>query len=220
MTNQSSKFEETLKPTFFMDYQHPLIQEKAKELIEGIPEDDDIGKAIKLFYFVRDQIRYSVRNARESYNKENWKSSLTLETGFAFCIPKAILLASLARAVGIPSRLHFVDIVNHMTSERLKNNMGSNLFIFHGFVELFLDDRWVEANCAFDKELCLRKNFPAVNFDGKRDGLFAATTNDGKPFVEYIKDRGVYNDAPHQEVMQTWAAEYPGRYDNDGKPIQ
>jgi transglutaminase-like putative cysteine protease len=220
MTNLSSKFEETLKPTFFMDYEHPLIQEKAKELIEGIPEDDNIGKAVKLFYFVRDQIRYSVRNARESYNKENWRSSVTLETGFAFCIPKSILLASLARAVGIRSRLHFVDIINHMTSDRLKKDMGSNLFIFHGFVELFLDGRWVEANCAFDKELCLRKDFPAVNFDGKRDGLFAATNKDGKPFVEYIKDRGVYTDAPHQEVMKTWAAEYPGRYDNNGKPVK
>ncbi len=220
MTNQSNKFEETLKPTFFMDYKHPLVQEKAKELIEGIPEDDDIGRAIKLFYFVRDQIRYSVRNTSKSHNKENWKSSLTLETGFAFCIPKAILLASLGRAVGVPSRLHCVDIINHMTSEKLKKNMGSNLFIFHGFVEFFLDGRWVEANCAFDKELCLRKNFPAVNFDGKRDGLFAATNKDGNPFVEYIKDRGVYNDAPHQEVMQTWAAEYPSRYENDGKPLK
>ncbi len=212
MTNLTASFEETLKTTFFMDYEHPLIKEKVKELIEGIPEDDDIGKAVKLFYFVRDQIRYSVRNTRESYNKENWKSSLTLKTGFAFCIPKSILLASLARAVGIPSRLHYVDIVNHMTSERLKKDMGSNIFIFHGFVELFLDGRWVEANCAFDKELCLRKNFPAVNFDGKSDGLFAATNKDGKPFVEYIKDRGIYYDAPHQEIMQTWAVEYPGRY--------
>lgn len=220
MTNLTTSFEETLKPTFFLDYEQPLIKEKVKELIEGIPEDDDIGKAVKLFYFVRDQIRYSVRNTRESYNKENWKSSLTLKTGFAFCIPKSILLASLARAVGIPSRLHYVDIVNHMTSERLKKDMGSNIFIFHGFVELFLDGHWVEANCAFDKELCLRKNFPAVNFDGKRDGLFAATNKDGKQFVEYIKDRGIYNDAPHQEIMQTWAIEYPGRYKDNGKPLK
>ncbi|MHA2339797.1 MAG: transglutaminase-like domain-containing protein, partial [Candidatus Hodarchaeales archaeon] len=142
MTNLGSSFEETLKSTFYMDYENPLIQDKAKELIEGIPEDNDIAKAIKLFYFVRDEIKYSVKNARESYNKENWKSSATLKRGFAFCIPKAILLASLARAVGLPSRLHFVDIVNHMTSERLKKDMGSNLFIFHGFVELFLDGRW------------------------------------------------------------------------------
>jgi hypothetical protein len=62
-----------------MDFEHPSIQEKARELIEGIPEEDDVGKAIKLFYFVRDQIRYSVRNAGESYNKENWKSSVILE---------------------------------------------------------------------------------------------------------------------------------------------
>ncbi|KKM81897.1 hypothetical protein LCGC14_1325210, partial [marine sediment metagenome] len=129
MSKLSETFKDTLKPTFFMDYGHPLVSEKAGELTEGIPEDDDIGKAVKFFYFVRDQIRYTVKNARESYNKENWRSSLTLERGEGFCIPKSILLASLARAVGIPSRLHFVDIVNHMTSERLKKDMGNNLFI-------------------------------------------------------------------------------------------
>ncbi len=220
MTKLNNKLEDTLKPTFYMDYDHPLIQEKVRELTEGIPKEDDIGKAVKLFYFVRDQIKYSVKNARKSYKKTNWKSSLTLKRGSGFCIPKSILLASLARSIGIPSRLHFVDIVNHMTSERLRKEMGSNLFIFHGFVELFLGGRWVEANCAFDKELCYRKNFPAVNFDGKRDGLFANTNKDGKPFIDYIKDRGVYNDAPHQEIMQVWAEKYPERYTNNGKPIK
>ena len=219
MTNLSAEFKETLKPTFFMNYEHPSIQEKVRELTKGIADEDDIRKAVKLFYFVRDQIKYSVKNARESYNKENWKSSVTLERGFGFCIPKSILLASLTRAVGIPSRLHYVDIVNHMTSERLKKDMGSNLFIFHGFVELFLNGKWVEANCAFDKELCMRKNFPWVDFDGVKDGLFASTNKDGEPFVEYIKDRGVYNDAPHQEIMQTWVEEYPKRYNINGKPI-
>ncbi len=217
MTPQNEKFKETLKSTFFIDWKHPSVLQKAKELTEGI--EDDINKAIKLFYFVRDGIRYSVKDSRLSYDKKEWKPSLTLEKGYAFCIPKAILLASLARAVGIPSKLHFVDIVNHMTSDRLKKNMGSNLFIFHGFVELFLNGRWVEANCAFDKELCIRKNFPWVDFDGVKDGLFASTNNDGEPFVEYIKDRGVYNDAPHQEIMQTWAIEYPNRYEKSGKPI-
>jgi len=220
MNDLNDNFEDTLKPTFFMDYEHPLIQQKVRELTDGIPEKDDISKAVRLFYFVRDQIKYSVKNARESYNKENWKSSITLQRGFGFCIPKSILLASLARAVGIPSRLHYVDIVNHMTSERLKKDMGSNLFIFHGFVELFLNGKWVEANCAFDKELCMRKNFPWVDFDGVKDGLFASTNKDGKPFVEYIKDRGVYNNAPHQEIMQTWAEEYPERYNPKGKPIK
>ena len=219
MSKLSETFKDTLKPTFFMDYGHPLVSEKAGELTEGIPEDDDIGQAVKFFYFVRDQIRYTVKNARESYNKENWRSSLTLERGEGFCIPKSILLASLARAVGIPSRLHFVDIVNHMTSERLKKDMGNNLFIFHGFVELYLNGKWVEGNCAFDKELCIRKNFPWVDFDGVKDGLFASTNNDGEPFVEYVKDHGVYNDPPHQEIMQAWAEGYPNRYENNGKPI-
>jgi len=217
MTQINGNFEETLKPTFFMNYDHPSVMKKAKELTAGI--EKDVEKAIKLFYFVRDGVRYSVKDSRKSFDKKEWQASLTLEKGYGFCIPKAILLAALARAVGIPSRLHFVDIVNHMTSDRLKKDMGSNLFIFHGFVELFLDGRWVEANCAFDKELCMRKKFPWVDFDGIKDGLFASTTEDGEAFVEYMKDRGVYNDAPHQEVLQTWASEYPNRYDESGKPI-
>ena len=57
------------------------------------------------------------------------------------------------------------------------------------------------------------------DLDRKRDGLFASTNKDGKPFVDYIKDRGVYNDAPHQEIMRVWAEKYPGRYTNNGKPI-
>ena len=212
---EPKELEETLKTTFYMDWEHPLIQEKAKELTAGLSQEDDIGKAIKLFYFVRDGIRYSVKDSYEASNKENLKSSLTVEKGYAFCIPKAILLASLARAVGIPSRLHYVDIVNHMTSESLKKQMGSNIFIFHGFTELYINNRWVEANCAFDKDLCLRKNFPAVDFDGVKDGLFASTNKDGLPFVEYIKDRGNYNDCPHQEIMETWAREYGSNLNND-----
>ena len=211
---EPKELEETLKTTFYMDWEHPLIQEKAKELIDGIPEEDDIGRAIKLFYYVRDGIRYSVKDSYEARDKENLKSSLTVEKGYAFCIPKAILLASLARAVGIPSRLHYVDIVNHMTSESLKERMGSNIFIFHGFTELYIGGKWVEANCAFDKDLCLRKNFPAVDFDGVKDGLFASTNKDGEPFVDYIKDRGVYNDCPHQEIMETWAQEYGSNLEN------
>lgn len=140
MTDLNEDFEENLKPTFFIDWKHPTILQKAKELTNGI--EDDIRKAIKLFYFVRDGIRYSVKDSRKSYDKEEWKSSLTLKKGYAFCIPKAILLASLARAVGIPSRLHYVDIINHMISENLKTRMGSNVFIFHGFVELYLNGRW------------------------------------------------------------------------------
>lgn len=77
-----------------------------------------------------------------------------------------------------------------MTSEKLKKDMGSKLFIFHGFVELFLNRKWVEAICAFDKELCIGKGYSWVDFDGMKDGLFASTIKDGKPFVEHIKNRG------------------------------
>jgi hypothetical protein len=208
MKQYGEDFKKYLQPTFFMDCEHPNIKEKAEELIEGIDEEDDIAKAIKLFYFVRDGVRYTVSDSYNFVDKETSKSSLTLERKFGFCIPKAILLASLARAVGIPSRLHYVDIINHMTSEKLIEQMGSNLFVFHGFTELFLNGKWVECNCAFDRELCERKNFPWVDFDGVKDGLFAATNKDGEPFVDYIKDHGVFDDCPHELILKTWAESY------------
>ena len=43
MANQKDQFEDTLKSTFFMDFEHPSIQEKAQELTNGI--EDDLEKA-------------------------------------------------------------------------------------------------------------------------------------------------------------------------------
>ncbi|MHA1729231.1 MAG: transglutaminase-like domain-containing protein [Promethearchaeota archaeon] len=203
MAQIGKEFEETLKPTFYMDWEHPSVRKKAQELIDGIPKDDNIGKAIKLFYFVRDEVRYSVSDSHNAIHKETLKSSLTLERRYGFCIPKAILLASLARAVGIPSKLHFFDIINHMISENLIKLRGTPL-LFHGFTELYLNNKWLEANCAFNKELCLRKKYSVVDFDGINNALFASTNKEGTKFVDYINDRGVYNDVPHQKIVQIW----------------
>ncbi|MEJ0075629.1 MAG: transglutaminase family protein [Alphaproteobacteria bacterium] len=56
------------------------------------------------------------------------------------------LFAALCRAGGIPARVAFADVTNHLSSEKLREKMGTNYFAWHGFTEVFLDGRWVKAS--------------------------------------------------------------------------
>jgi transglutaminase-like putative cysteine protease len=197
-----------LKPTYCIDHTESSIIEKSRELVQDVSEKNDIERGIKLFYFVRDEIKYIVKYDNDYYKRSNLKASATLARGYGFCIQKAVLLAALARAIGIPSRLHFNDIVNHMTSKKYREFVGNDKFLYHGYTELFLNGKWVEANVAFDKELCERKNWPIVEFDGIKPGLFAHQDESGKPFIDYIKDHGTFARVPYQQIIFTWMIGY------------
>jgi hypothetical protein len=197
-----------LRPTKFLDFLHPALQEKTDLLLTGIDPADQIAKAIKLFYFVRDEIKYVVKYEWRYYSKKNSKASATLTRGYGYCIQKSALLAAMARYAGIPARLHFVDIVNYLTSQKYIDKIGSNIFVFHGFVDLYLDGKWVEANVAFDKDLCEKKGYPIGEFDGRTPCLFSHFDAKGKKFVEYLKDRGTFADVPFRKILWTWLIEY------------
>ena len=197
-----------LKFTYCIDYTESSIIEKSQDLVKDIPKQNDIERGIKLFYFVRDEIQYVVKNDNDYYKRENLKASATLKRGYGFCIQKAVLLAALARALGIPSRLHFNDIVNHMTSKKYIEYIGNDKFLYHGYTELFLNGKWVEANVAFDKDLCIRKNWPIVEFDGVKPGLFAHHDKSGKPFIDYVKDHGTFSHVPYPRILVTWMVGY------------
>ena len=128
--------ERYLRSTSAIDCDHTLIVEKAESLT--VNKRDTIDKAISLFYFVRDEIKYNMYV--ELHDSEHYRASRTLERKEGFCIQKSVLLVALARAVGIPARLHHADIRNHLASEKAKQAMGTNIFTYHGYVELFLDE--------------------------------------------------------------------------------
>ena len=203
--------EKFLKSTYFINSSHPSVHKKAQEILQNIDPQDFIQKAVKLFCFVRDEIKYVVKFSPSYYSRKNTKASATLTRGYGYCIQKATLMAALARIAGIPTRIHFVDMKNHLTPQSYIDKVGSNLFVFHAYPELFLEGKWIEANVAFDKDLCERKNFPIVNFDGKKPGLFAKQDATGKPFVEYIKDHGTFADVPYWKIMWAWKKEYKFR---------
>lgn len=192
------QFEEFLAPTRFIDFKKPIIAHAVHDIIGRDQQEEPRNKAIKLFKFVRDRIKYKIN--RDFFTRKTLKSSYTLEKKEAWCVPKAILLCSFARAVKIPSRLHFATIINHRISESLREYMGTNIFVYHGYAELYIDNTWLKVNPAFDATLSREKGFPIVEFDGKNDALFKTKDVYGNPFIEYIEDLGVYSDLPYTKI--------------------
>jgi transglutaminase-like putative cysteine protease len=187
-----------LRPTAVIECDSPVIRAKARDLTEGLNAARE--KAVALFYYVRDQVRFNPYSAGEVY--EYNRATLVLERGHGFCYQKAILLAALARASGIPARLGFADIRNHRLSERFLEKMfGNNVLVYHGWTEMLIDGKWVRATPAYDLEMCLEHGYVPVEFDGTADARLHTCTRDGGLHIEYIAEHGHYDDLPWEEIL-------------------
>jgi transglutaminase-like putative cysteine protease len=142
---------------------------------------------------------------------------VTLKEKNGFCQQKSILLVALARAVGIPARLGFVDVYDHQLSEDFKNMIGGvNKFPFHGFAELYVDGKWLHVSPAYDKGVCQRKGFISVEFDGEHDAKDSPCNVKGEPHIEHIEYHGPYADFPWDEMRdyyKKWLAGMGFDYD-------
>jgi hypothetical protein len=207
-----------LRPTEFLDFHKKRVRDKALEITDGLKTDKE--KAIALFYWVQKEIRYNMF----TYNpkiKANLKASVTLRRRNGFCMSKATLLATFARAVGIPARIHMVDIINHKISKRVVDMMGTKAFHCHAYAEMFLNGKWVKATPVFDEETSVKGGFfPIIEFDGENDALFEPVGEDGSIFVEYIGDWGNYVDVPLEKIVQIFTEKYPTWAKNDFNSLQ
>ncbi len=170
----------------------------------GATSDEE--RAVRLFHVVRDGIRYDPYAV--SRDPGDYRASTVLTRPAAYCIPKAVLLTALARGVGIPARLGFADVRNHLASEKLLARLGTDLFVFHGFTEFWLARRWVKATPAFNIELCERFGVRPLEFDGRSDALFHEYSADGRRHMEYVAQRGSFADLPLEEIMRAFAIHY------------
>ncbi len=198
------EIDEYLRPTKFIDFDKPELSSLAKKLIEGVPPDDTTEQARRLFYFVRDKIRYKIFLAIPM--RKEMRASETLKRGEGFCITKATLLVALARAVGIPARLHFADITNRLVSDYVRKLMGTNLFVYHGYSEVFLNSEWYKVTPAFDLGLSMDKGYIPVEFGP--NAVLQKTDALGNPQFEYVTDRGTYADVPYTDIMNAWFEAY------------
>lgn len=197
--------EEYLSPTYYIDSDHPAVSEFADKSCDI--NEKTTKKAVQLYYAVRDGIRYDPYSIEPL--KESMKASTVLNKGYGFCVAKAVLLTACARSQQIPARLGFADVKNHLNTKRLKELMGTDIFVYHGYTELFLNNKWVKATPAFNLTLCDNFNIKPLEFDGTKDSIFHPFDKSGNTHMEYVKEYGTFSDLPWDSIIAKIKESYP-----------
>jgi transglutaminase-like putative cysteine protease len=189
----------------FVDSDDAGVREFALKRTAGAT--DAISQAVKLYYAVRDEILYDPYYAGEE--RRYFRASDCLRAKRGFCIPKSALLAAAARSMDIPARVAFADVRNHLSTKKLIELIGGDIFIWHSFTELHLEGRWVKATPAFNLSLCQRFGVHPLEFDGRHDSLFHEYDQGGRRHMEYVRERGNYADVPYEEILADLKQAYP-----------
>jgi transglutaminase-like putative cysteine protease len=193
-----------LAPAEYIDSDHPAIRAFVAQTVTfGMP----VAEKARRFYLAAREVRYDPD--LDYSDPEIYRASSVLMAGHAYCVGKAALFAALCRAGGIPARVAFADVTNHLSSEKLRERMGTNYFAWHGFTEVFLDGRWVKASPTFNATLCSRFGVAPLEFDGAADALLQAYDHEGRTFMKYEVLHGAFQDVPAKFLIAEMARLYP-----------
>lgn len=130
--------DEFLKATEIIDWVHPLVSSKARELSTGLAEAEDIAQ--RCFEWVRDEIQHSSDFKR---NPVTYRASDVLAAGTGYCYAKSHLLAALLRANGIPAGFSY---------QRLSIDDKGAQFSLHGLNAVHLPEiGWYRVDCRGNK---------------------------------------------------------------------
>lgn len=211
-THVDADLQTYLQPTHYIDSDSPEVIDLTQSVVHA--DRSDLENAIALYYAVRDDIRYSPYCI--TLDPDTYTASYLLEHKVGFCIQKAILLAAVARVAGIPSRVGFADVRNHLATPRLIELMRTDVFIYHGYTELYLKGKWVKATPAFNLSLCQRFKVKPLEFDGEHDSIFHPFDQIGNKHMEYLRDRGSFDDFPFEKMVDALREGYPHMFNEDG----
>lgn len=189
----------------FVDSDAPQVVAFAKQAIDGAT--DSRVAVLQLYSAVRDTIIYDPYV--DFADPANYRASGVLAAARGFCIGKSAVLAACARSIGVPARMGFADVRNHLTSPRLYEKIKTDTFLWHSYTELYLSGRWIKATPAFDKTLCDRIGLTPLQFDGETDSLFQPFDRAGRRHMEYLNDRGTFADVPFDIIKADFTTTYP-----------
>jgi len=170
-------------------------------------EGTDLERAVRLYYVIRDEFRYDPYSS--ALDVEGLSATRTLQEKRGWCVSKAILLAACCRAIGIPARLGYADVRNHLSTEKMRQNMQTDIFYWHGYTAIHLDGAWVKATPAFNIELCEKFGLKPLEFDGIEDSIYHPHDQAGNRHMEYLNYRGEFAEPPIAEMLATFVREYP-----------
>lgn len=206
--------EACLQATRYFDCDDADVQAYAAKVVGDAKTD--VEKIVKLYYAVRDEFRYDPKHFILTKKQFCCRQILLDKRGF--CMPKAVLLSTLARTQGIASGIGFADVVNHLMPDSLLDESGINGPIFHGYSVLYVDGKWLKASPAFNLTMCEKLDTKPLEFDGKNHALFHEYDNQNRKHMEYIKDHGAVADFPYETVYyDVFGDKYPEVHtlDND-----
>ncbi|WBY03261.1 transglutaminase family protein [Ramlibacter tataouinensis] len=193
----------TLAAAVHIDSTHPAVVELAARAQGG----SDRERAVSLYHLVRDGYRYDPY--RIDLSERGMRASTVIENGYGWCVPKAALLAAVARAAGIPARVGYADVRNHLSTQRLRDLLKTDLYIWHGYTELWIDGRWLKSTPAFNIELCERFGLLPLEWDGTADSIYHPFDRAGRQHMEYVNQRGTFDDVPRRRIAEDFARTYP-----------
>ena len=194
---------EELQATSLIDADHPDVIAYANAHYRAADSVRD--NAVRLYYAVRDDFRYDPYTLELTIT--GLRASRVLETQRGWCVTKANLLAACCR--GIPARLGYADVRNHLSTARMREHMGTDLFVWHGYTDILIDDAWVKATPAFNVELCEKFRLHPLEFDGTEDSIYHPFDLDGRQHMEYVRFHGTYNDVPLAAIVDGMREAYP-----------
>ncbi len=119
-----------LVATAFVQSDHPRLRETAARVLDG--ETDARNAAVLLR-------RWVYRNLEKRAVASIPNALQVLEMGEGDCNEHAVLFAALARAAGLPSRVAAGVVYSE------------GVFLYHAWNEVWLGERWVSVDAAFDQ---------------------------------------------------------------------
>jgi hypothetical protein len=188
--------EEFLCATKLCDCNHASIQEKVSRLVEGARSPRE--KALRLHYYVRDEVRFT-------HGYAEVRASQTLMKGSGDCAGKTNLQMALLRAAGIPARCRVVlvrrESLRYLVSVLTYSQMAPS--VPHCWCEAFLCGRWISCEALIDRSLydgllwaglITKKKLPTIDWDGQTDLVIL------RPWI--AEDRGA--DASVSDAYEEW----------------
>lgn len=198
----TADMQQYLIATEYFDYHDPKITSLFKQIKVGNAK----AMAVDIYYLVRDNYLYNPYSFVEG--KSSFKASYCCQKNEGYCIPKASLMIALCRKAGIPARLGLADVLNHLATPKLLDLLGTNVFSMHGYVDLYIEGKWVKATPAFNRSLCEKMNSLPLEFNGEDDSIFQSFTDDGNKHMEYLSDWGTFAELPVNFMMDNFRKHY------------
>lgn len=199
------ELQEYLRPTGYIDSDHPDIVRKALELTKDCKTEEE--KLERVYYFVR-ELPYDILNSFRYLAQGKRRASDVIHEGKAFCMGKASSFVALCRAAGIPARIGFQQLDcpdKPFFPEEIRQLWGDRKLPWHSLGEAYLNGKWLKLDATIDSAFAAAKGRKYEReFDGEHDipTVEGPILKDLGSYPDYPREVGEWYEAMAKEVMQ------------------